>query len=143
MRIDTVIFDLDQTLLDKSRSSDEFSSYQYDQFSLGRFIPDKQAYINKFSELNHIVMPKEEVYAKLVEIFDMEKLLVLELLNDLNTNFHLHSVGFPGLHEMLRLLKNKNYKLGIVTNGRDFYQRNKIEALAINEYFDDIVTSGV
>ncbi|OUR76016.1 hypothetical protein A9Q77_03850, partial [Marinomonas sp. 42_23_T18] len=29
-----------------------------------------------------------------------------------------------------------------VTNGRDFFQRNKIEALGLANYFDVIVTSG-
>lgn len=141
-KIDTVIFDLDQTLLDKDQSLLNFANYQYEKFSLARFIPDKQAFIGKFSELNHIVMPKEEVYEKLVDIFKIEKSLYNALLDDLNTKFHLHSVGFPGLHEMLDTLQTDGYKLGIITNGRDFYQRNKIAALGISDYFSEIVTSG-
>ncbi|BFT72516.1 HAD family hydrolase [Paenibacillus sp. P36] len=141
-KIDTVIFDLDQTLLDKNQSLLSFANYQYEKFSLGRFIPDKQQFIEKFSKLNNIVMPKEEVYEKLLDIFNIEKNLYTELLDDLNNNFHLHSVGFPGLHEMLNSLKCEGYKLGIITNGRDFYQRNKISALGISDYFSEIVTSG-
>jgi putative hydrolase of the HAD superfamily len=141
-KIDTVIFDLDQTLLDKDQSLINFANYQYEEFSLVRFIPEKYDFIIKFSELNNIVMPKEEVYEKLIEIFNIEKSLFTELLDDLNNNFHLYSVGFPGLHEMLGALKEHGYKLGMVTNGRDFYQRNKILALGISDYFNDIVTSG-
>ncbi|WP_261381427.1 HAD family hydrolase [Paenibacillus cremeus] len=141
-KVDTVIFDLDQTLLDKNQSLLNFANYQYEQSSLVRFIPNKQDFIVKFSELNNIVMPKEEVYEKLVHIFNIDKSLHAELLNDLDNNFHVYSVGFPGLHEMLKTLKERGYKLGIITNGRDFYQRNKISALGISDYFNEIVTSG-
>lgn len=141
-RIDTVLFDLDQTLLDKDQSLINFANYQYEKHSLGNFISDKQDYINKFCELNNRVIPKEDVYEKLVDIFSMEKNLFALLLDDLNNHFHIHCVGFPGLHQMLKTLQQQGYKLGVVTNGRDFYQRNKISALGIMDYFSDIVTSG-
>lgn len=140
--IDTVIFDLDQTLLDKTQSLVNFANYQYEQYSLDKFIPDRNEFIVKFSELNHMIMPKEEVYRKLIEFFKIDWNLYHELLADLNHKFHLYCVGYDGLREMLRSLKREGYKLGIVTNGRDFYQRNKISALGIHGYFTDIVTSG-
>ncbi|CAM3682181.1 HAD family hydrolase [Paenibacillus lactis] len=140
--IDTVVFDLDQTLLDKYQSSVQFAAYQYEQYSLDMFIPDRNEFILKFSELNHLIMSKEEVYRKLAELFKLDRNLYHELLADLNHKFHHYSVGYAGLHEMLSLLKREGYKLGIVTNGRDFYQRNKISALGIHDYFTDIVTSG-
>ncbi|MDD9265596.1 GNAT family N-acetyltransferase [Paenibacillus sp. GCM10023248] len=140
--IDTVIFDLDQTLLDKNKSLINFAFYQFEKFSLSRFIPNRNDFIEKFTELNHLVMPKEHVYEQLIGFFNIEKNLFEELLDDLNNNFHLYCIGFDGLHEMLASLTSQGYKLGIVTNGRDFYQRNKIKALGIADYFSDIVTSG-
>lgn len=141
-RIDTVIFDLDQTLLDKDRSLLGFAGYQYERFSLGSYISAKQDYLEAFSELNHMTMPKEEVYEQIGAIFGIGKSVLALLLDDLNRNFHVYSVGFPGLHPMLDTLKDQGYKLGIITNGRDFYQRNKIAALGIGDYFSVIVTSG-
>ncbi|MDF2713826.1 MAG: haloacid dehalogenase [Paenibacillus sp.] len=141
-RIDTVLFDLDQTLLDKDQSLINFANYQYEKHSLIKFVSDKQDFINKFVELNHIAIPKEDVYEKLVDIFKIEKSLFAVLLDDLNNHFHVHCVGFPGLHQMLETLQQQGYKLGVVTNGRDFYQRNKISALGIKHYFSEIVTSG-
>ncbi|RKN86150.1 HAD family hydrolase [Paenibacillus ginsengarvi] len=141
-KIDTVLFDLDQTLLDKDQSLINFAKYQYEEFSLVRFISDKQDFVDKFFELNHIVMPKEEVFEKLADIFKIEKSLSTVLLDDLNNNFHNDCVGFPGLHQMLETLKQQSYKLGVITNGRDFYQRNKINALGILDYFNEILTSG-
>lgn len=87
-------------------------------------------------------MPKEEVYNKLISIFNIEKALYPVLLEDLNNNFHLYSIGFPGLTKMLYSLKQSGFKLGMITNGREFYQRNKITSLGITELFDDIVISG-
>lgn len=140
--IDTVIFDLDQTLLDKEQSLINFAKYQYEHFSLQRFIADKSEFIKTFTQLNNIVMPKEDVYNELLDIFRMEKTLYNALLDDLNHNFHLHSIGFPGLNEMLLSLKERGYKIGMITNGREFYQRNKMMALGIMDFFDDIVISG-
>ncbi|GGH77217.1 putative hydrolase of the HAD superfamily [Pullulanibacillus pueri] len=142
MKRDTVLFDLDQTLLDKKQSLYNFSRYQFNKFSLSRFISREQDFIEKFVALNMIVLPKDQVYKQLVASFDIEEDLLPMLLKDLNQNFHLHCVGYEGLHSMLEVLKSKHFKLGVVTNGRDFYQRNKIASLGIDQYFDTIVTSG-
>ncbi|WP_054024081.1 HAD family hydrolase [Bacillus sp. FJAT-28004] len=141
-KIDTVIFDLDQTLLDKEQSLINFAKYQYERFSLHAFIVDKHEFIEKFTQLNNILMPKEDVYNELIDFFKIENALFTPLLDDLNHNFHKYSIGFPGLHEMLLSLKQSGYKLGMITNGREFYQRNKVIALGIMELFDDIVISG-
>lgn len=140
-KIDTVIFDLDQTLLDKDQSLFNFATYQYSKFSLHKYINDISEFIGTFTEYNNIVMPKEDVYRKLIAKFNLESALFTPLLEDLNHNFHLHCVGFPGLNVMLYSLKQSGYKLGIITNGREFFQRNKILSLGIMELFDDIVIS--
>lgn len=40
---------------------------------------------------------------------------------------------------LLKELKNNNYKLGIITDGRPIVQRNKIKALQLEEIFDEII----
>ena len=44
----------------------------------------------------------------------------------------------PGIIQLLKKLKSKNYEIGIITNGRSLTQRKKIEALNI-QYFIDIL----
>lgn len=56
-KIDAVLFDLDQTLLDKTQSLVNFATYQYEKYSLDKFIPDRNEFIVKFSEINHMIMP--------------------------------------------------------------------------------------
>jgi putative hydrolase of the HAD superfamily len=142
MVINTVIFDLDQTLLDKSQSLINFSISQFERFKLDRFISDNESFLKQFLDLNNQSIPKALVYESLVEQFGLEMRLYNELLNDLDLNFHKYCVGFQGLIEMLDILTKQGIKLGIITNGRGFYQRNKIESLGISHYFSDIVISG-
>jgi putative hydrolase of the HAD superfamily len=43
-------------------------------------------------------------------------------------------------HLLLRL-KDKVFKVGLITDGRSTQQRNKIQALGLSNYFDDIIIS--
>jgi putative hydrolase of the HAD superfamily len=142
MVIDTVIFDLDQTLLDKNQSLINFSISQFERFKLDRLISEREEFLEQFIELNNQIIPKTSVYEILAQKFTLDKQLYNDLLNDLDLNFPKYCVGFQGLEEMLNKLKGNGYKLGIITNGRGFYQRNKIESLGISNYFKNIVISG-
>jgi HAD superfamily hydrolase (TIGR01509 family) len=42
----------------------------------------------------------------------------------------------------LNFLSESGARLGCVTNGRDFFQRNKISALWLSDLFSTIITSG-
>ncbi|SFF07599.1 putative hydrolase of the HAD superfamily [Paenibacillus catalpae] len=139
--IAAVIFDLDLTLLDKHQSLIRFADHQYDAFSLEAFHIDRGDFIQKFTEMNHVVRPKDEVYRELIEIFNIDSSLLAAMLDDLNQSFSDYAIGYPGLVAMLSELKNASIKLGMITNGRAFYQRNKIRSLGIEGYFDDIVIS--
>jgi putative hydrolase of the HAD superfamily len=140
--INTVIFDLDQTLLDKHESLIRFANHQYDTFSLKSYNVNREGFIDKFTELNHAVRPKEEVYGELIAFFQIESALFPSMLEDLNRNFHEFVIGYPGLVDMLHALKQAGYKIGMITNGRAFYQLSKIKSLGIEGYFDNIIISG-
>ena len=45
------------------------------------------------------------------------------------------------VENMLLRLKQTVFKVGVVTDGRSVQQRNKIEALGLSDYFDDIIIS--
>lgn len=141
MSIELVLFDLDQTLLDKQQTLTVFSEYQYEHFALHRYA-DLHTFKHTFISLNNQPLPKTFVYEELGRQFGIPDKLLEKLLQHLNHHFPESSEGFPGLHPMLEALHKKNCKIGIVTNGRDFYQRNKITSLAIQQYLDLIVTSG-
>ncbi|TCN01863.1 putative hydrolase of the HAD superfamily [Paenibacillus sp. BK033] len=140
-KITAVIFDLDQTLLDKHQSLIGFANHQFDTFALAAFGIAREEFVERFTEMNHVVRPKEDVYMDLFELFAIDRALLPAMLEDLNGNFSEYAIGYPGLLDMLSELKKAAVKLGMITNGRAFYQRNKIRALGIEGYFDDIIIS--
>ena len=46
---------------------------------------------------------------------------------------------YDGVAEMIRDLKSKGIKVGIITDGRPEGQRNKIKALGLDSLIDDII----
>ena len=51
------------------------------------------------------------------------------------TKIHL----YDGVKELLKSLRQKELRIGIITDGRPECQRNKIEALGLNKMVDDII----
>lgn len=58
-----------------------------------------------------------------------------------NERFCQSQVLIPGVKKILPLLKEK-YKLGILTNGDERFQKKKIASAKIAKYFDVIIASG-
>lgn len=47
----------------------------------------------------------------------------------------------PGVKQLLARLKTAGHPAGLITDGRSITQRNKLRALALDAYFDDIIIS--
>ena len=62
-----------------------------------------------------------------------EKETVLEVYRSHTPNIHL----YPGVAEIINVLKSRDIKVGIITDGRPEGQRNKIEALGLD--VDDVI----
>jgi putative hydrolase of the HAD superfamily len=139
-----VFFDLDGTLLDRNASVERFISAQYNRLS-DRFSHIlKNDYVARFIELDcHGHVWKDKVYQALVTEFVIERISWQALLEDYEMRFQFYCVPFQFLVEMLDDLKEKDYLLGIITNGRGQFQSRAIEGLRIHHYFDTILISEV
>lgn len=60
----------------------------------------------------------------------------------LDTGFLLTAVPFPGTEALLQDLRQRGYRLGLITNGPGFRQRKKLELLGLSRSFDEIIISG-
>jgi putative hydrolase of the HAD superfamily len=139
-----VIFDLDGTLLDRDQSIEQFISIQYARLDRHLSHISKLEYATRFIELDcHGHVWKDKVYQTLVDEFGIDGISWQELLHDYETHFQFHCVGFPGLTEMLDLLKQQGYLLGIISNGRGEFQMSAISGLGIQDYFDVILISEI
>lgn len=138
--IHAVIFDLDQTLLDRETSLEKFLDWQIDFFKL---VPEQKKieFKNKFIELdNHGSVWKDIVYAKLIEEFFLiysVDILLQSYVNDFNK----FSTAFNGVAEAIKTLHIQGYRLGLVSNGKSPFQENNFNALGLNEFFDSVLVS--
>jgi putative hydrolase of the HAD superfamily len=140
--IKAVVFDLDGTLIDRRKAFLSLCEYLIDKYA-----EDYPYSITKEELMNAMIdidangygglrnfMPKLQTFWKLPLTSD-------EFIQERNNNFGKFTVALPGMHEVLSMLKTK-YKLGMITNGFSFVQREKLEKVGITEYFDDIIVSG-
>lgn len=142
MHFRAVIFDLDDTLHDKSSTLRTVAKEQYYSFELASLGVDAKFWQTSFVDLNNLRIEKTEVFSRLAQLFDIPRDIEALLLNQFDANLGKSAKPFVGAQEMLESLKAHGLKVGIVTNGRDTFQRSKIIGMGISEHIDAIVTSG-
>lgn len=136
-----VLFDLDETILNRDASLLAFLDDQYERyFNVWGHI-EKDRVIKRIVELDaRGYVWKDKVYALLIEEYQLE-VSAEELLNDYTDRFHHFVIGFPKYKEVLGELKRQGYLLGLITNGEIGIQRANIQSLGIADMMDVIVVS--
>jgi HAD superfamily hydrolase (TIGR01549 family) len=142
MQSGAVLFDLDDTLHDKSATLRAVSAGQFRDFQLETVGVDFEAWETAFVELNNLRIEKREVFRRLGQHFEIAADQVALLLDDFDENLGKSAKPYPGAFELLTACKAQGSKIGIVTNGRDAFQRSKISGMGIEGLVDAIVTSG-
>jgi putative hydrolase of the HAD superfamily len=137
-----VFFDLDGTLLDRDASIREFSVRQYQRhYSRLSHIP-QALFTDRFIELDaRGYVWKDKVYQQMEAEFTFQGIAAEDLLMDYLDHFHQSCVPFPHLIETLSALRDRQIKMGIISNGRWDLQMASIQALQIEEYFEVILIS--
>ncbi|MGI0491428.1 HAD family hydrolase [Alkalinema pantanalense CENA528] len=142
--VKSILFDLDDTLLDRNTSIQQFIAAQYDRLSRSFNHVSKTDYVTRFVELDcHGRVGKDQVYQTLVAEFAIETIRWKALREDYETQFQWHCIPFPFLVETLHQFRQQGYLLGIVTNGLGHVQNRSIDGLGIRDYFDTILISEV
>lgn len=142
MPLDAVLFDLDDTLHDKSATLRAFGLSQLARLTLADSHLSPDFWMERFITLNNQRIPKSEVFDVLASDFGLTKALRDELLLDFDNNLGAAAVPYPGAVELVRGCKALGLKTGIVTNGREEFQRSKIAGMGLDPYLDCTVTSG-
>ncbi len=141
MKIRSILFDLDRTLLDRDRSFLAFAAAQYERFrtELEGVPPD--LYIETFIRLDSRgLLWKDEVYQLLTEELGIRSITWERLFQDFTDRVADHYVSFPKVLETLAGL-SESHTLGLITNGRTFFQQRTIRTLGIGQYFATILIS--
>ncbi|MGV0926009.1 HAD family hydrolase [Empedobacter sp. ULE_I145] len=131
MKAKYIIFDLDDTLMYEI----DFLKSAYKEIST---LVDKE----NQEELYNLMLSKyqkgENVFDILIENYpEFSKEILLEVYRNHFPNVSLNE----GADDLLKKIKSKGYKLGLITDGRSVTQRNKLKALKIEDLFDKIIVS--
>ena len=142
--IKAVLFDFDETLQDRTAA---FEKYM-DTF-MAEYLPELSCE-EKIKRKKDIVdtgnggyVNREEWYQNLINIWNWEKApSSKELANHYDTQFGYHNVVFEGAVPLLKELKRRGIKTGVITNGPSVLQHKKMEQSGLVPYCDIVVVSG-
>ena len=140
--IQAVLFDLDETLFDRTSALIACIRGQHNRFGEISHRVSQDLYLSSFIELDqHGYANRDLLYAQLLDKFGLPQSLHGQLSRDWHTNYLAQGKGFVGMHETLTALQRSMLRLGLVTNGSTKTQQCKIDQLEIARYFDAILIS--
>ncbi len=154
-RIELALFDLDDTLHDDthaySSAAEEVArevaaEHGIDALALkAAYIAESEGFWHRLSPLDlkvKLTTLRETMWQSALESVGVDDAEVAqrsaERYNAYRTKYF---TLFPGSVELLRALRERGMKLGIVTNGLSETHREKIAVLRLSEYFDAIFLS--
>lgn len=137
----SILFDLDRTLLDRDASIGAFASSQFEVFRSRLDGVDRDAYVSAFVRLDaRGSVWKDEVYQRLTSELKIHSVPWEELFADFDARVADYYVPFPNLHDTLGELA-RDYRLGLITNGRTHFQTRTINTLKIAPFFTVVLIS--
>jgi len=136
--ITAVIFDLDQTLLDRRATFINFLHKQHERWAEKFAGTSVDEYVHFMLSLdNNGYADKAQMYQQSAQKFGLPSDSGLALHVDYKERYGASPILYPGVHQLLARLA-KQYKLGLITNGRTVGQEQKIEGAQIRDYFETI-----
>lgn len=136
-----VLFDLDETLLDRCASLRAFTDWQarrmlcLDEESVTQFV-------NRFIELDcNGKIWKDTVYKTLVTEFKICNWSADELLNSYILTFCTFCRARSNFVSLLEHLYQKNIPVGVVSNGKSPFQERNLASLHLGKYLKTVVVS--
>lgn len=143
MTVRCVLFDLDNTLIDRSCSIEEFVPVFIQDYSDLLRIVDVEFIKYTFHQMDGGgYTPKLQGFRMLLEVLPWQsKPDVYELREYWREVFPRCSVAMQGAFDLLNTLWEENYRLGIITNGLTRKQHAKIDQLGLKKYIEFIIIS--
>jgi uncharacterized cofD-like protein len=140
MKINAIIFDLDDTLFDCTGLLVEASRRRAARAMIEAGLPctEEEAYQLQ-KTLTERYGPYCHVFDEIAKKYNMDHSLVERAFHAYNSGEVANIKPFPDVIPTLEQLKSEGYKLFLVTTGVHERQKNKIELLGLGPYFDQVV----
>lgn len=140
--IKAIIFDLEGTLLDRQKSRDKFIEEQYERFHDYLVRVQASDFRKKFIELDDDEdHDKPDLYKEIIKQFNIDRLTWKDLFNDFEMHFYRYVFPFYDTTYTLQKLKEADYKIGVIANGKSKIKRYRVYALGIESYVTHLTTS--
>ncbi|GEM48899.1 HAD family hydrolase [Deinococcus cellulosilyticus] len=136
-----VLFDLDQTLLDRKRTFRHFIEDQYQRQTVLQQIP-YDLFVKDFTVLDdNGYGAKDRAYHAMLKKYGLDTGLTDMLYQDFRGNYALCAQPYPDTHEVLQAIRDAGLKIGIVTNGVTETQKTKLDVTGIGPFADTVLVS--
>jgi putative hydrolase of the HAD superfamily len=138
--IKAILFDLDDTLLDRTTSLAAFVKQQHQRYKLEHVA--YETYHRRFLELDQRgYAPKPQMFQVLISEFAVPASVEM-LLADFEQGAWHSCTLLPDAAAVLAELRLRGYKLGVITNGEEWSQMRKLSVSGLAPLFDLLVISG-
>lgn len=142
LNIESVVFDLDGTLLDRRRSFERFVRGQWERYAHVLRAVRRSEYVQTLVALDRDgYAPRKDLFAGMLARFDLPSELSETLLRDYRAGFPNACSLFPDAAHTLAVLRAGGFKLGLITNGSVRMQTGKLKCLALEPAFDTVLIS--
>ena len=140
--IKAVIFDLDDTLVNRNLAFKNYSRSFISEHFNDTQLPDKIDSMIEYMVLldNNGHCNKYDFYGTLIEKWQMKDCTAEQFRNDYKNKFYMFTTPDTDMQVVLDYLKPK-YKLGIISNGSSKAQNDKIDYIKVRNQFDSIIVS--
>jgi len=141
--IRAVIFDLDDTLVNRKAAFRNFCVSFIEEHFEGRELPDSRENMIGYMTLldRNGYCDRTAFYSPLIEKWGMKNRTVKQLCDNHENEFHKFTLPDADMEKVLDYLAPK-YKLGIITNGVSKTQNGKIDRVGIRDRFRSVIVSG-
>ena len=143
--VDTVLFDIDDTLCEYRRSGDELLALAFDARGVEPFftIEDYYARYATFADRTDTITDlRRECFAAIAADNDYDPALGYDLADAYTDERDHHNVSaLPGAREAVATLSD-DHRVGVVTNGPPTMQSEKLAALGLDDAFETVVHAG-
>lgn len=142
--IKAVLFDFDETLQDRTAAFDKYADAFIDEFLPQISKEEKQKRINDMVKTgNGGYVVRTKWYQQLIDMWHWENASSAQTLAEhYDTKFGTFNVIFNETVPLLKELRARGIKTGVITNGPSVLQHTKLDNSGLLPYCDIVVVSG-